>query len=476
MGTRKEYAMSDVNSPHIRRGFAPCAAAVALVTALFACPGTAAANWVTVGCTGAPAGTYDYTSLADAIASLKAISHRDHHVLVSGTCAEFIVLDLMENITIAGTSGAVLAEPSGSAPPSVFATIGASGIAIESLTFRGGDGRRTLLNVYDSNVEIRNCVFENSSEGIFVHGNSNVFIRSSLIQDADWYGVRVDDNAIVNIGDVENDLVPTVIRRNSMGLIARNDSVANIHGATSIRENGTGVSGQGGTVAFCCGFDERKVTENVRGLDFLAGSKLIVEGPLRVEDNRYLGISLAGASARFWGGEQTIRNNGTVGIAVSHGGSLHLSSEAVIENHTQAGISLVGGAASVTGNVSIRNNGTLGRALNGGIVATSGSGVSLNTGTTGSVTGNAGPGLLVTHNSTARLQGATVSGNQEEGVRVAALSSVLLLAPNTITGNAGFDLACMPNSYGSGNSAGVGRMFCPTFDRLLSLPAGPGLD
>jgi len=467
--------MSSVFSIRGRRGFVRCAAALALVTALFACPETAAADWVTVGCVGAPAGSYDYTSLADAIAGLKAISHRDHHVLVSGTCTEVVVLDLMENITIAGTSGAVLAEPSGPpTTPSVFAAIGSAGIAIESLIFRGGAGRRTLLNVYDSNVEIRNCVFENSSEGIFVHGNSNMFIRSSVIQDADWYGVRVDDNASVNIGDVENDLVPTVIRRNGMGLIARNDSVANIHGATSISENDIGVSGQGGTVAFCCGFHERKVTGNRQGLSFLAGSKLIVEGALRVEDNLYGGISLAGASARFWWGEHTIRNNGPVGIAVSHGGSLHLSSNATIENHMQAGISLAGGAASVTGNVSIRNNGTLGSALNGGIVAMSGSVVSLSTGSTGSVTGNAGPGLLVTHNSTARLRAATVSGNQSEGVRVAALSSVLLLAPNTITGNAGFDLACMPNSYGSGNPTGVGRMFCPAFDKLLSPPGGPG--
>jgi hypothetical protein len=100
--------------------------------------------------------------------------------------------------------------------------------------------------------------------------------------------------------------------------------------------------------------------------------------------------------------------------------------------------------------------------------------VSLTTGATGSVTGNTGPGLLVTHNSTARLQGATVTGNQGEGVRVAALSSVLLMGSNSVTGNAGFDLVCSPNAYGSGNPTGVGRMFCPTFDKLLSLPGGPG--
>jgi hypothetical protein len=470
--------MSNVNSPHIRRGFASCAAAVALGTALFACPGTAAANWVTVGCTGAPTGSYDYTSLADAIASLKAISHRDHYILVSGTCTEVASLDRMENITIAGTLGAVLSEPSGpKLTYSVLGIGGSTGIAIENLTFRGTDARRALLNIYDSNVEVRDCVFEQSSEGIFVHGNSNAFIRRSIIQDTDWYGIRVDGNANVGIGDVENDVVPTVIRRNSgAGVIARNQGVASIHGATQITDNGTGVSGQSGTVAFCCGVHERLVSGNTQGLSIQAGGTLIVEGPLRIEDNRSTGISLTGATAHFVWGRYAVRNNGSSGIVVGYGASLSLSGEGAIENHPQAGILLMGGTASVAGDFSIRNNGAPGRDSSGGVVAQNGSSVSLTTGATGSVTANAGPGLLVTHNSTARLLWATVSGNQAEGVRVAALSSVLLLAPNTITGNAGFDLVCMPNSYGSGNSSGVGRMFCPAFDKLLSPPAGPGLD
>jgi hypothetical protein len=67
-----------------------------------------------------------------------------------------------------------------------------------------------------------------------------------------------------------------------------------------------------------------------------------------------------------------------------------------------------------------------------------------------------------------------VSGNNGEGVRVAALSSVLLFEPNSVTGNAGFDLVCTPNSYGSGKPTGVGRMLCPAFDQLLSMPGGPG--
>jgi len=469
--------MSGVFSFRVRRGFAPCAATLAVLIALFGVPREVTANNVTVGCAGAQGGPFDYTSLNGALAALKAASYRDHYILVSGTCTEVVILNRMENITIVGSGGAVLAEPSGvQTTYAVFEIFGAAGILIEHLTIRATEARRTLLNIYDGNVEIRDCVFEQSShEGIFVHANSNVSIRNSIIQDA-GSGIRVDDNSSVSIGAVDNDLVPTVVRRNATGVLARNDGVANIHGETLVTENGTGVSGQGGTIAFCCEFGERAVTENFEGLSLMAGSKLIVQGPFRVEGNTYLGVSLAGASARFWYGEHTIRNNGAVGIAVSHGGNLHLSSNATIENHTQAGISLVGGAASVTGNPSIRNNGTLGNELNGGIVAMSGSVVSLSTGSIGSVTGDVGPGLLVTHNSTARLQRATVSGNQAEGVRVAALSSVLLLAPNTIIGNAGFDLVCMPNSYGSGNSTGVGRMFCPAFDKLLSPPAGPGFD
>jgi len=445
--------------------------------ALLALPGNAAANTVSVGCAGAGPGPFDYTSLADAIVALKAISHRDHFIVVSGTCTELVNLDQMENITISGTDGAVLAEPPGSgANPSVFSISWANGIQIRNLRFRGSDAQRTLLNVYDSNIEVSDCVFEDSDEGIFVHGNSNVFVRRSTLQSLGWYGVRVDDNASVNLGDVNDDVVPTIIQRSGIGLLVRNNGVANVHGKTSIRENGTGVSGQGGTVSFCCEYGGREVIDNSSGFSLLAGSKLIAQGPLRVEGNTSCGLNLAGASARFWPGTYTMRDNGPVGITVSYGGTLHLSSDAVIENHTQAGIWLAGGTATVSGNVSIRNNGTPGRAMNGGIVAASGSVVSLYTGSTGSVTGNAGPGLLVTHNSTARLQGATITGNQGEGVRVAALSSVMLFGANVITGNAGFDLVCTPNAYGSGNPSGIGRMVCPAFDQLLSLPAGPGRD
>lgn len=470
--------MSEVNTPHARCGFNSGTVAVTLVAALLACPGTAAAAWVTVGCAGASGGFYDYTSLADAIAGVKAISYRDHYIQVSGTCTEVANLDRMANVTIAGTTGAALVEPPGPRLTySILGVNGSTGIRIHGLTFRGADARRALLVVYDSTVEIDECVFEQSIEGIFVHGNSNASIRRSIIQDTTWYGIRVDGNANVGIGDVENDLVPTVIRRNSgAGVIARNQGVATIHGATEITDNGTGVSGQSGTVAFCCGVHERLVARNSQGLSIQAGGMLIVEGPLRVQDNRASGISLTGATARFAWGDYAVRNNGSYGIVAGYGASLSLSGEGVIEDHSQAGILLMGGAASVAGDFSVRNNGTPGQDLTGGIVAVSGSNLSLSTGTTGSVTANAGPGLLLTHNSTARLLGATVSGNQAEGVRAAALSSVLLFAPNTITGNGGLDLVCTPNSYGSGNPAGVGRMFCPAFDKLSSLPAGPGRD
>jgi hypothetical protein len=227
-------------------------------------------------------------------------------------------------------------------------------------------------------------------------------------------------------------------------------------------------------VAFCCTAHERTVTDNGLGLDLLAGSKLIVEGPIRIEGNRYGGINATGASVRFWWGEYAIRNNGPVGIAVSHAGSVHLSGDGVVEDHTQAGISLVGSTVTLAGNVSVRNNGTPGGTMNGGIVAATGSVVSVNMGAGGSIAGNAGPGLLLTHNSTARLQRATVSGNQGDGVHVAALSSVLLFKTISIVGNAGFDLFCTPNSYGSGERSGVGRMLCPAFNQSPLPAGGPG--
>jgi hypothetical protein len=445
---------------HVARSATVCV----LFATLWGLPSQVAASNVTVGCPGSPGGPYDYSSLASALTTLRGISPGDHTVTVSGTCTEFVNVYGMKGLRIVGTPGAMIVEPPGPLGTSYgVLTIGdSSNVTIAGLTLQGGDARRTLLHISGSTaVELLNCVLEKSDHGIYIHSLAHARIHGTTIQNIRLDAIRVDGNSEVQVGEPQNEQAHNVIQQNGTGILAREDGVAMVSGATVIQENGTGISGQGGTVSFCCGNYEIDVINNGMGFWMLPGSKLLIQGVTRIEGNSGGGIWLLGSDARLLG-QYTIRGNGPTGISLGNGGNIRLEGSATIEDHTQTGISLTGSTAYLSGHITVQHNGTPNQALNGGIVVAFGSQISMYA---GPITGNQGPGILVTHNSTARVSLASVTGNGGEGVRVQALSSVWLFGGNTIAGNTAFDLSCAPNSYGSGDHSGIGRMFCPTFDR-----------
>jgi len=99
-----------------RRGFAPCAATLAVLIALFGVPpgsdGEQRDGWMRWR----PGRAVRLHVAQRCAGSLEGCSYRDHYILVSGTCTEVVILKPDgENITIVGCfpGGAVLAEPSG---------------------------------------------------------------------------------------------------------------------------------------------------------------------------------------------------------------------------------------------------------------------------------------------------------------------------------------------------------------------------
>jgi hypothetical protein len=120
----------------------------------------------------------------------------------------------------------------------------------------------------------------------------------------------------------------------------------------------------------------------------------------------------------------------------------------------------------------IENNGTPGCSATdcGGIVAYVDSHVDLLGGT---VRNNYGPGVYIGNGSAARIISNTITGNAAEGVRLSGLSTAIITDNIAISGNGASDLLCSPNSYGSGDKTGIGKMNCSGFGQE-PLPKGGG--
>src|SRR5260221_12609003 len=69
------------------------------------------ASVVSVGCPGS-SGTFDFTSVNDAVGSLAGAGTHDHALIISGTFKEVIFLRDLDNLLLIGTTGAWIFGPS----------------------------------------------------------------------------------------------------------------------------------------------------------------------------------------------------------------------------------------------------------------------------------------------------------------------------------------------------------------------------
>lgn len=410
------------------RRFARLSGLLAL-SLLFLGTGRAQAAFASVGCSGA-VGSFDYSSITAALNALAALSHRNHHIAVSGTCSEVVRIAELDEIRIVGTAGAMVVDPGAAIPFGfgIFEIGGSRNVHIENLTVRGsGPSGRAGVHIANSTVTIRQSVIEHGGNGggggVFIHGSSAARIFNSTIQDNSPNGVRVDGPSEVVIGQVSNDSTPTVIQRNGAGVTARLGGQARIHGATVIQDNGTGLNINGGGAGLCCAESQRQIVNNNTGIAVTNGGSIEINGPALIDGNRSFGLIAIGGHVRLGVGT-VFSNNGTPGLDPGFGGGAVARIHGVLE--------VLG--AEITNNVA-------------GIVGTE--------------------GALV------RIVSGTIAHNAGHGVRIQMNSSLRLFGGGVMNGNAGFDLSCTPDSAARGDRRGVARMFCPRFDDAPSGVVNP---
>jgi hypothetical protein len=367
------------------------------------------ATTVSVGCAGS-SGTFDFTSVNDALSSLASTDKRDDVINISGICTETVVVDDWDNLQLIGTNGAgIFAPASLGGNIGIIEVLNSKKIGIQGLKFRGtGATGPSPVFVLNSSVNVFQCILENggvlAGGGMFVQGHSNVLVHATTIQDNSPNGIRVDGPALVQVGDVSTEPTPSVLQGNAIGILARGGGLANIHGNTIIRSNRIGVQVSGGEAVFCCGDGQRQVLDNRIGISVVTGGKLETIGPVLVQGNAAFGVSLLGGNATIGEGN-TIQQNGRR-IQVRGSANLQLSG--------------------------------------------------------GSVVNNTGVGIVVRDDSSAAIDSELISGNGE-GIRVLILSSVSVTGMNTVTGNLDADMSCSPDSFGYGDRAAIGTLHCPHF-------------
>jgi Right handed beta helix region len=153
------------------------------------------------------------------------------------------------------------------------------------------------------------------------------------------------------------------------------------------------------------------------GLAFLQGSTGRVDGQNTIENNGALGVRVDSSTVTFFGdstGSTTITGH-RFGVGVSSGGELTFA-----------------GPHQITGNGTLTNEGG---------IHVERSSLNLLNGAT--VSGNTGTGILGdAHSGIVLGPGASVTNNSSTGIRLRHQSLVSLTAPVTIQGNGGVNIAC----------------------------------
>jgi hypothetical protein len=191
-----------------------------------------------------------------------------------------------------------------------------------------------------------------------------------------------------------------------------------VTGSVLIQNNGAGITADAGAVTlFGSSLGRPQIISNGFGILLTHGSKLGTGGgiPL-IQGNSQFGL-LVDASVALFGGGGTIQHNGTAGSGFSGG--------ILVRNNTHLDI------FSGQGSVAVMNN--------------------------------VGPGITVRNDSSARIEGATITGNSGVGISIFVLSSALVLN-DIASNNNGIDLQCSPDSFASGNSYGIQKAYCPNFN------------
>ncbi|MGZ5433723.1 MAG: right-handed parallel beta-helix repeat-containing protein [Thermoanaerobaculia bacterium] len=379
------------------------------------------ANIVQVDCSGATPGAFP--TITAALASLP--SKDGHTVRITGTCVERVQVFDWTNLRLEGNPSATLLHDGNTSDFHVLWILDSENVTLRDLTIGAAPNPSvpyTPLQIGHSTVHIQSCTLQGgtalASGALWVVDRSRVELESSTIQNSSPSGIRLDSGEM-NLGDSDTG-GPNVIQANSAGIRLRAGSNITIWGNNIIRDNGSGIISNGGHVFLCC----------TPGL--------------------------------------LIADNASTGISITLGGDVQANSPVTFENNGFAGVRLLSGSAVLTTGQIFRGNGQSGNSGSAAIIATGNAHLEL---FNAEITDNAAHGVLLEDNASARIFNNVIRDNAGNGIRVIALSSARLFAPNSVSGN-DIDLFCAPNSFARGDDAGVGKKFCPGFDKS----GGPGPD
>jgi hypothetical protein len=409
-----------------------------LVAAFLVLAAPAAAVDLTVGCTGAPAGTYDHATITDALNALLAFDlDGPHSITVSGTCEENVQVFDRERLTL-------------QAPEAATATIDPpGGLAVQIVNSR--------------NVNLFRLTLANGGRGLLISGASNVLMEDCVVENHSGFGIQVLDASHLTVAN------STVRNNGGRGINAERADVL-LAGNVTIENNGIGL----------------RLAVGARGrLDgFEPGQTNTIQG-------NGAGVVVNYSSGVVFNGQNNILNNGVLGVQLAVGsGGVFIGAEAEdgtplvtrIEGHSNYGLLLdIGSAAWLVGDPArhlIRNNGGAGTASDSGIYVATGSSLFVGQGPAptflgAEITNNTGPGILIEPESVVTLANSIISNNSGGGLRVLRTSTAKLDTGNVISGNAGSNVSCDVTSLVAGDLSGISNVNCFRVERTLG-PPRPG--
>jgi hypothetical protein len=407
----------DVNHAAFRMG-----AVAVMVLVAFA----AQAQDLIVDCTGQNQNAYH--SITDALANMP-FQATQVVMQVTGTCHEAVYLGHVRNLMIAAPLGQRATIQGDGVAFAALNVDSSTGIYLYGLniTGAGSDGMSVGMG---GEVRVDTCTFlNNPGNGMSVGDNSSVEIFSASFT-GNSRGINITSNGIVDHASWA--LGSVMMSANSNSGLWLSGGRYSTGGNTTIQNNG---------------FSATTIDDGFGALVLGAGQVQFgnYAGPNLITGNRYGGTSLGeNAEVSFWGGTNTITNNGATGIKAQFGGQLTLFGNVEVSGHTTFGLDISSRSqaridAGVAPNV-IHNNGTGSVPVRAGIRVDGNSQLLLIG--PNQIVQNGGPGVLGDINSSMDVSGATISGNQAEGIRLLHASVLDLGSGMSFSANGGAAITC----------------------------------
>lgn len=328
-------------------------------------------------------------------------------VTVSGTCTEYVQVFGFENLTLQGSSGATLLQPStgaGNVFNSLLFIASSRNVTVDGFSIQADTVTVPAVGVGhgSTDIRLRHLNIQGGTSGILIFEHSQASIAYVSAQDPGYSTIGIYDLSDVHVERSAFKNTSGALWHAGMDVGA---SHVTMYGIT-ITNMQQGISAHGGSIVDL-------VTYN---------TYYALGGPTDVVINSPAGTNYNG-------------------VTIDTGGSLNVFSARLV--------------ISKPGQTSGSNT--------GGVLISDGASMTASTGSL-VITGSNGQGVMVVNNSHATINGATVTGGSHGGLVVANVSSVDVSSGSTLTlvGGNSVDLFCDAGSTitGSANLSGVPTSSC----------------